>query len=750
MPLKINDFRFRALNTAFRATRKAQRLLPAPLQPLATAAGLPEARDWLERQATATRQRDLATARPAVNRESLVAGLRSLGLPSGRIVFVHSSLKSLGFVDGGPEAVLDALVQVIVAELGGTLAFPTFSLQGSMEDTVRGGAVFDARTTPSAVGAVTERFRQRPGVLRSLHPTHSIAALGPDARWLCEAHHTCGTTFGTGSPLARLLERNGVLMGLGTTLGPVTFYHVLEDLRADFPLSVYSADSPLPAIVRDIDGTEHAMQVWAHGSAIGRTRIDRDAGEGIRRYVTRYLEQTDRLRWGTVGVAPTWWLPAGEMFAALEELLARGVTIYTVVPAETEPVAAVTPEPPLRQARQLLAGRVRGVQQELMLPRAARARRRRDQVLPELDMGPQQAIDAVVDWLAQAQRHARPQDGGFARDWSYTHGWAPSYPETSGYIVPTLLEPEIRRRRADAEDIALRAARWLVKIQLDSGGFRGGVVTGKATAPVTFNTGQILMGLCAAQRELPESLAEEFAIPVRKAADWLVSVQDDDGAWRKSLTSFAMAGPKAYETHTAWGLLEAARVTGEERYANAALRQVDWALSLQQHNGWFDRCCLSDRDNPLTHTLAYTVRGVLEAWRYSGDARYLTAALRTAEVMAACMDANGLLAGRFARDWSRAVPWSCLTGTSQMAICWGILAEATGDPKLADAMRRANRFVRRTVAQTGSAGEVGGVAGSFPIDGAYGRWQFLNWAAKFTVDAQLQELGLLSEPRARR
>jgi aminoglycoside N3'-acetyltransferase len=745
---KTDDIRFQTLHTAARVTRKLRRVLPRQLQPLSEAVGLGEAQQWLERQATAARQQDLATARPAVDCESLKAGLRSLGLPAGRIIFVHSSLKALGFVEGGPSAVVDALIQVIVDELGGTLALPTFSLTTSMADALKSGEVFDARTTPSAVGAVTEHFRNRAGVVRSLHPTHSVAALGPEASWLCGAHHTCGSTFGTGSPLARLLEKNGVLLGLGTSLGPVTFYHVIEDLKGDFPVKVYTADSPFQSVVKDVAGNEHVMPVWAHDSDVSRTRIDKDGGLAIRRYVTRYLEQTDRLRWGTVGIAPTWWLPAREMYAALEELVARGVTIYTVVPSDNEQLPPAPRESKLRLAKRLVARPVRGLQEELLLSRTARARRRRDQTLPALDPGADQVIDAAVTWLSNAQRHSRSHDGGMARDWSYRHGWSPSYPETTGYIVPTLLEPEIRKRRPEAEAVALTAARWLVSIQLDSGGFRGGVVGGNAAAAVTFNTGQILMGLAAARRALPSVQAREFEEPLRKAADWLVAAQDDDGAWRKSLTSFAMPGPKAYETHTAWGLLEAARVTGESRYANAALRQVDWALGLQQQNGWFDRCCLSDRAHPLTHTLAYTVRGVLEAWRYSGEERYLRAALRTAEVMASCVDANGMLAGRFGSDWSRAVPWSCLTGSSQMAICWGILADATGDAKLADAMHRVNQFVRRTVTLQGAPGEVGGIAGSFPIDGAYGKWEFLNWAAKFTIDAQLQELGLLAAPHS--
>lgn len=405
MPQPHHPIQHRAWETAFRISRKLQRDLPPALAPLATAVGLPELRDWLQHQAHQTRQRDLAQVRPAIDQQALAAGLRGLGLPANRIVFVHSSLKALGFVQGGPAAVVEALVAVIVGELGGTLALPTFSMQGSMVDSLRGGAVFDAATTPSVVGAITELFRHRPGVVRSLHPTHSVAALGPEAAWLCGEHHTCGSNFGTGSPLGRLLEHNGILMGLGTTLGPVTFYHVLEDLRPDFPLQVYSKDSPLVSRVRDSNGAEFTMPAWGHDSEVGRHRIDKENGVDIRRYITGYLDDTQRLRWGTVGVAPTWWLPTAEMYTALEELLGKGITIYTEMPDLRDDGAAAAagrPQPDpvqhkIRGVARIVARPVRGLRSELLLSGAARSRRARDHAgLPAHDVGPAAAVDAML------------------------------------------------------------------------------------------------------------------------------------------------------------------------------------------------------------------------------------------------------------------------------------------------------------------------------------------------------------------
>jgi hypothetical protein len=86
------------------------------------------------------------------------------------------------------------------------------------------------------------------------------------------------------------------------------------------------------------------------------------------------------------------------------------------------------------------------------------------------------------------------------------------------------------------------------------------------------------------------------------------------------------------------------------------------------------------------------------------------------------------------------VSWVCLTGLSQIAECWFLLARATGNGRYAEAGRKANRFVRRTISVNGPEDIRGAVKGSQPINGEYGRWQYLNWACKFTIDANRAEL----------
>ena len=232
---------------------------------------------------------------------------------------------------------------------------------------------------------------------------------------------------------------------------------------------------------------------------------------------------------------------------------------------------------------------------------------------------------------------------------------------------------------------------------------------------------------------------------MHRAASWLVATQDEDGCWRRFATPFAAAGEKAYETHVAWGLFEAERVEPGQGFGEAGLKQVRWALTRQRDNGWFGDCCLADPARPLTHTLGYALRGVLEAHRLSKDAVFLEAARRTADGLIPAIRDDGFLAGRFDHDWRAAVDWSCLTGSVQLGWCWLQLFDWTGDARYLAAGRKVNAFVRRTIALDGPADRIGAVRGAYPISGDYGRYEYLNWAAKFAIDSFRKEIALTDQ-----
>jgi len=346
----------------------------------------------------------------------------------------------------------------------------------------------------------------------------------------------------------------------------------------------------------------------------------------------------------------------------------------------------------------------------------------------------------AIEWLVRAQ-DATP-DGGISRGFSLAwhpyfggRGWQPSYPETTGYIIPTLYAAARRLGRAELAARAGRAARWEIEVQLPTGAVRGGVI-GAPESPAVFNTGQVLLGWLAAFEETRQGI---FADAARRAACYLVATLDSDGHWRNGNSRFARADATLYNTRTAWALAEAGARLHDGGFTDAAARSLRAAAELQAPNGWLPSCCLTDPEQPLLHTLAYAIRGFLEGGRVLDDPRLLQAAERAADALLATVRADGWMPGRYRSDWSPAVRWSCLTGQAQMANNWMRLAAITGDSKWLEPVPAVLRFLKRTQNRQGrEPGVRGGIKGSWPVGGDYGAYEVLNWATKFFADALMR------------
>jgi len=351
---------------------------------------------------------------------------------------------------------------------------------------------------------------------------------------------------------------------------------------------------------------------------------------------------------------------------------------------------------------------------------------------------------AAIAWLMRAQ-DATP-DGGVSRAFSLAwhpyfarRGWQPSYPETTGYIVPTFYAASQRLGCLELAARAERAARWEIEIQLPTGAVRGGVM-GEPESPAVFNTGQVLLGWLAALEETGQGC---FADAARRAARYLVATLDPDGHWRSDNSRFARADSTLYNTRTAWALSEAGARLDDRRFTAAAARSLRAAVGLQAENGWLPHCCLTDPERPLLHTLAYAIRGLLEGGRVLADPSLVRAAERAAMALVGAVRADGWMPGRYRADWSAAVRWSCLTGQAQMANNWMRLAEITSDSKWLEPVPAVLRFLKRTQNRhSREPGVRGGIKGAWPIGGDYGRYEVLNWATKFFADALMRHEGV--------
>lgn len=161
-----------------------------------------------------------------VTGKALRRDLARLGVAPGDLLCVHSKLSALGHVVGGPETVLAALRDLLGPE--GTLMMPTFCGGNSTFAYVQAGPPpFDPQRTPCTTGALCESFRVQAGTVRSLHPTHSVAAQGPLAEELTRGHEESLTPFGPETPYARLVALGGKTLLFGVNANSV-LHHVQE------------------------------------------------------------------------------------------------------------------------------------------------------------------------------------------------------------------------------------------------------------------------------------------------------------------------------------------------------------------------------------------------------------------------------------------------------------------------------------------------------------------------------------------
>lgn len=353
-------------------------------------------------------------------------------------------------------------------------------------------------------------------------------------------------------------------------------------------------------------------------------------------------------------------------------------------------------------------------------------------------------LEAAMNWLCAA--HNATRDDGIAAFYDARSGsWGPSYPETSGYIIPTFLN-YARLNSLDAYHArAVRVADWLMTLQLDDGGFPIGPLWSHwERKPIVFDTGQIVHGLVSIFEETGNL---RYLQSARRAADWLVSVQDEDGSWRKYTSQGYV---HTYNVRVAWALIRVGNASGEKIYRLAAKKNLAWTLTQQTADGWFQNAAFAPGEAPLTHTIAYTIRGLLESGILLADHELIDAAVVAADALKQRQIEDGQLHARYGPGWRVTDDSSCLTGNAQMAIVWLRLYGLNGSSDYLQVADAVIDYLKRTQnCQSGNEGIAGGLAGSFPLYGPYEPYRYLNWAAKFFADSLMLRIQTEAAKRSR-
>jgi aminoglycoside N3'-acetyltransferase len=251
----------------------------------------------------------------------LITNLKARISDDVEILMVHSSYDHLlPAFKGDPQEIVNALVDYCGSKR--TLVMPAFCLGGRLRDKrgANGGRVFDVRKSPSEMGLLTELFRRRRGVRRSLHPTHSICALGPLADELVATHHLGSTRTGPGTPFSIMAQKRCVIAGLGVDwFRVITQTHIAEDtLGEEFPITFDKETFPVTLVDAKGDRMEYSLTLL---------RTARTLDNAI---LKSLLSPQDLRAWKFHGTT-LFVTDAGKLTHALLEAARKGVTVYGTV-----------------------------------------------------------------------------------------------------------------------------------------------------------------------------------------------------------------------------------------------------------------------------------------------------------------------------------------------------------------------------------------------------------------------------------
>lgn len=335
-------------------------------------------------------------------------------------------------------------------------------------------------------------------------------------------------------------------------------------------------------------------------------------------------------------------------------------------------------------------------------------------------------LSAALEWLLCSQRS--PVEG-YAHSYNVLRGWLPPYPETTGYIVPTMLAAAARLQREELRFSAIGALLWLYSIQSEEGSF--GALSGQ---PLVFDSGQILIGMNAVRAaQLPQYRLE----PHLRLARWLVRVQASDG----SFPVYAYRNrPHTYYSRVGAALLVAGQLLGDPQIEQAGRKNLDWTVGQLGDNGFFLHSSF-DTEPAYLHTIVYVLEGLLDGYDSARQPLWREAALACAAALHATLPERELPRSQYRPDWSVANPQYCVTGLAQWA---GVCLRLGQDHGEVSYLRQADLAIDHLkrwqyLCQPGEL--YGGLPGSVPVHGRYMRFAIPNWGVKFFADALLRRRG---------
>lgn len=301
-------------------------------------------------------------------------------------------------------------------------------------------------------------------------------------------------------------------------------------------------------------------------------------------------------------------------------------------------------------------------------------------------------------------------------------GWSKPYPETSGYLIETLMSSgEEKDQKA-----TLFLGEWLLSIQLPSGAFPGGL--GTLGKPIFFDSGMILGGLNSLHQFDPDGpwLSSLLALRV-----WLLQQLRE-----RSNTNFIKVYDPTYQVLVLSRLLDSDKLIPiskedleliQDSFLTYLSRMNE--LSFPSQSGF-----LPDAD-ALTHTLAYSLEGIFKCGLFFENDNAIQVVKNALNQLIMKRQELGFLQATFDRQWASKDSYSCVVGNCQMSMLMNKMYQLSDDQHFKDAAVQLFADIASTAKRRMLVGKNAGVPGSSPIWGTYFRFAFPNWAAKYYIDA---------------
>ncbi len=347
-------------------------------------------------------------------------------------------------------------------------------------------------------------------------------------------------------------------------------------------------------------------------------------------------------------------------------------------------------------------------------------------------------LDAAMKWLCLAQNVCGGK--GISAFYDFNKGWAVAYPETSGYIIGTYLAYAKLAGDDSYRTRALKVGDWEIEIQARNGGV---VSTPLVKYTRVFNTGQVMLGWCALFEQTRDKKYIDAAL---RAVQYLIALQEENGSWVRD----TYCGARTYHARTDCALLRLAHLSGEKRFVFTAKRNLNWILSQQRTNGWFDMCGFNN-DDPITHVIDYTLKGLFECHLMGipeiVEMDILKAVMTAADAICNAVKnypvrgIDGMVPTSFDENWKSSDRHSCLTGNAQLSGLFLRLYQITGNEEYKTVSEKILKVTKKTqIINTAFIPSLGAIGGSYPFYEGYHAVTYPNWGTKFFADALIMKI----------